>query len=119
MAGLPNGALTAAISRSGMSCRAASATCTPGSPTPVDPAARFQIAGGPDDVVDRDNVTVTLAVRMNGGGTDVRRDGEHRHGHAWRQNDWRVRLMSVEEPFVIERLRQLDGFIRGAGYERR
>jgi hypothetical protein len=79
--------------------------------TPVDPAARFQIAAVRTDIGDRDNVTVALAVRMNGGGTDVPGGMASIAFHMrWFRNDWRVEPLSERQPFDIEALRSLDSF---------
>lgn len=110
MAGLPNGALTAAQSL---------AHIVPGHvrdvyarhPTPeTPPAGRFQIAGVRVDVVDPDNVTVTLAVRTYGGVL-----ASWQVPMVYMAGDWRVRLLSIDEPYVIARLDSLDGFITWSG----
>jgi hypothetical protein len=110
MAGLPNGALTAAQALGHLA---------PGhvrdvyanQPTPnITPTERFQIEGVRDDVVDPDNVTVTLAVRTNAGVW-----ASWSLPMTFMNGDWRVRLLSVQEPYIIAQLASLDGYITWSG----
>ena len=79
---------------------------------PVDPAARVQIAGFRVTVVSRDAVDVTLALQTNvQGGVMV----SCLYPMRWFRGDWRVRLGSLQEPFVVEAPVTLDGFVRWAG----
>jgi hypothetical protein len=81
---------------------------------PVDPTGRLQLAGFKTTAVDRDNVTVTLAVRVNTSqfGAIVAWEAPMQ----WMApGDWRLRLLSVEEPFSGGAIPDLDGFIPWSG----
>jgi hypothetical protein len=79
---------------------------------PVDPSIRFQIAGFQVGVLGHDDVNVTLALQsnINEGAMVAWTLPMH-----WMAGDWRVRLGSVEEPFIGAPLRSLGGFVEWGG----
>jgi hypothetical protein len=78
---------------------------------PVDPAFRLQIAGFTTAIVDRDNVTVFLAVRTNYQG----RLAVGSFPMHWEYGDWRTVMRSLEEPFQIAVIPSLDGYVPWGG----
>ena len=81
---------------------------------PIDPTARLQLAGFKTTAIDRDNVTVTLAVRVSTS-ANTALVGWQAPMRWMAPGDWRLRLLSVEEPFAGGAIPDLDGFIPWSG----
>jgi hypothetical protein len=83
--------------------------------TPIDPGARFQIAGVRTEIIDRNTVTVTLALRTNIVAVDGGALGAIAISMRWWNGDWRFRPLSVEQPFTVDRIDSLEGFVKWSG----
>jgi hypothetical protein len=107
---LPNGALTAAQSLAHI-VPSHTRDVYARQPTPnITPNQAFQVVGFQDDVLGPDAVNVTLAVQMNGSGVIASVEIPL----VWMAGDWKVRLLSIETPYVVQRLDTLEGFISWA-----